>query len=98
MTAYAIVTFDISDRSWVKPYLQKVADIVGRHRGRYLAKGSDHELVEGDHRPSQLVILEFPSIDDLRAFYDDPEYRPLRDARVAGTEGSFFLVPGLPDA
>jgi uncharacterized protein (DUF1330 family) len=98
VTAYAVVTFDITDRSWVEPYLEKVADLVAKHGGRYLAKGSHHEQVEGDTRPSQLVVLEFPSMDDLRGFYDDPEYRPLRDARIAGTEGSFFLVPGVPDA
>lgn len=93
MPAYALATFTITDRSWVRDYVKNAADIVARHGGRYLAKSTDHEMVEGERRPELVVLLEFPTMEALHAFYDDPDYRPHRDARIAGTEGSFLLVP-----
>lgn len=94
MSAYAVVTFDITDRSWVRDYLANVAAIIERHGGRYLVRGSEHESLEGDHKPDVLVILEFPTMEKLRAWYDDPDYVPHRDARIAGTAGSFYIVGG----
>jgi len=94
MAAFAVAAFDINDRSWVREYLANTAALIQRHGGRYLARGSEHETVEGDHTPDVIVILEFPTMDALRGWYDDPEYAPLRDARRAGTTGTFHLVPG----
>jgi len=94
MPAYAVAAFDITDRAWVRDYVASTHAIVERHGGRYLARGSNHEVVEGDGKPDLLVILEFASMDDLRRFYADPEYQPLRDARIAGTTGAFYFVPG----
>jgi uncharacterized protein (DUF1330 family) len=94
MAAYAIVQFDITDRGWVREYLKTTGAIIARHGGRYLARGSEHKMLEGDVRPEVLVLLEFPTMEALDGFYEDPEYVPLRDRRIAGTRGSFHVVDG----
>src|SRR5690348_12419740 len=96
MPAYAVVTFSISDRGWVRDYVKVAGSIVARHGGRYLARTSEYEQTEGEHRPEHIVVIEFPSMDAAHAFYDDPDYQPHRDKRIAGTsaESAFYLVPG----
>jgi uncharacterized protein (DUF1330 family) len=92
--AYLVATFTIEDRAWVREYVRQVKHIVSSLGGRYLARSSDPRHVEGDFDADLVVILEFPSFAVLSAFYEDERYRPLRDARIAGTKGNVYLVPG----
>ena len=59
---------------------------------RYLTKGASHKFPEGGHwSPERVVIIEFPDIDSLNAWYESPTYRPLitvsseSNARVTST-------------
>src|SRR3954463_76094 len=49
--------------------------------GRYLARGGLHEVLEGDWEPHRLVVLEFPDMASLKAWYDSPEYAPIKRVR-----------------
>jgi uncharacterized protein (DUF1330 family) len=94
MSFYAVVGFTITDRSWVREYVRNVKHIVASHDGRYLIRSGDIEAVEGAEKPELLVVLEFPDRDSAYAFYNDPAYQPYRDARIAGTTSTFYMVPG----
>lgn len=95
MKYYAVAEVNVTDPHWVSGYLAQVNRIVERHGGRYLARTSRHEMMEGEamlHQTS--IILEFPSKDAAYSFYNSDEYRPLRDARVAGSSGKLYFVAG----
>ncbi len=47
---------------------------IRQYGGRYLTRGGASEVLEGDWTPQRLVLLEFPSMDEARAFYRSPEY------------------------
>jgi uncharacterized protein (DUF1330 family) len=56
----------------------KVGPLIAKYGGRYLTKGGTHKMPEGGHwKPERVVIIEFPDIDTLTAWYDAPEYQPL---------------------
>ena len=42
-----------------------------------------------------IVILEFPTKEQARAWYDSAEYQPYIKMRQAGAHGDLFLVDGL---
>lgn len=95
MKYYAVAEVNVIDPSWVPEYLAKVNALVAGYGGKYLARTSEAEMMEGDgplHQTS--IILEFPSKEAAYAFYSSEEYRPLRDARVAGSTGKFYFVAG----
>jgi len=45
--------------------------------------------------PKRVVILEFPSVERAKAWWDSPEYRPLRALRQRASRGDLLLVEGL---
>ena len=95
MKYYAVAELTVTDKSWVRAYVENVTPMVERHGGRYLARTSNFESLEGDRERPQLVLLiEWPSLDAAKSFYDSAEYRPYRDARLAGSRGDFRLVAG----
>ena len=95
MKFYSIAEIDITDRSWVRDYVQHVTPMVERHGGRYLSRTGRVEKLEGERKPAQvLVLVEWPSRDAADAFYRSEEYRPYREKRMAGARNEFFVFPG----
>jgi uncharacterized protein (DUF1330 family) len=85
----------IADRAWVASYVEHVTPMVERYGGRYLARTSRVETLEGDGGARRIcVIVEWPSRETAMAFYESDEYRPFRDARQAGARNRFLLVAG----
>jgi uncharacterized protein (DUF1330 family) len=95
MKYYAVAEIEITDPAWVPDYVAEVTGIVEEHGGRYLTRTSKAEAIEGDRQPPQIsLIIEWPSEEAAKAFYDSDVYRPHREARKAGSHGQFFLVAG----
>lgn len=95
MKYYAVVELEITDRSWVQEYVKNVTRMVEQSGGRYLARTSKVEKVEGERKPPQVfLILEWPSKETAQAFYESEEYRPFREKRLAGAKNEFLLVAG----
>ena len=51
-------------------------------------------VLEGDGAPGRVVVLEFPSAQAARAFYDSPEYLAAREARAGAARMTMLLVEG----
>ena len=95
MKWYSIAEIDITDRAWVREYVQNVTPMVERHGGRYLSRTARIEKLEGERPPPQvLVLVEWPSRESAEAFYRSEEYRPYRERRMAGSKNDFALFPG----
>ncbi|HSU16111.1 DUF1330 domain-containing protein [Longimicrobium sp.] len=95
MKHYAIVEMDVTDRGWIAAYVQDVTPMIERFGGRYLARTSRLEKMEGERAaPQVLVLTEWPSREAAMAFYESDEYRPYRESRLAGARCEFVLVPG----
>lgn len=95
MTAYLIVDVAIKDAQRYEEYKQKVPALIARHGGEYLVRGGAHEVLEGEWRPTRLVLFRFPSRAAIKAFMADPEYRPLVALRHAVADSSLVAVDGL---
>ena len=96
MAAYAIGRLEMRDQSWVQEYGPKTAALVAKYGGKYLVRGGTMERLEGVGKlPSVVVVLEFPSMERARAWYNDPEYAPLIKLRQTGSDLDFVLVEGV---
>jgi uncharacterized protein (DUF1330 family) len=95
MKYYVVAEMRVTDASWVADYVQHVTPLIERNGGRYLARTSHVEKLEGERaRPAVLVITEWPSREAAMAFYEGEEYRPFRESRMAGAINELRLVPG----
>ncbi|MGH7088874.1 MAG: DUF1330 domain-containing protein [Stellaceae bacterium] len=95
MVAYLIADLDVSDPAGMENYRAKVPETIARYGGRFVVRGGAHEVLEGDWRPTRLVVLEFPSMEALKRWYDSPEYRPLIAERKASAATDVVIVEGL---
>jgi uncharacterized protein (DUF1330 family) len=92
---YSVAEIDVTDQSWVPAYVKNVTRLVEQSGGRYLARTSHVEKIEGDRKTPQIVlIIEWPSREAAMAFYESDEYRPYRESRIAGARNEFVLVAG----
>jgi uncharacterized protein (DUF1330 family) len=67
--------------------------MIAKHGGRYLTKGDSHKFPEGGHwNPERVVIIEFPDMDALNAWYTSPEYQPLIALRTRSTSDMDMLI------
>ena len=78
MPAYLVVEHIITDPVLFEEYRAKAAPLIASYGGRYLTKGGTHRQPEGGHwKPERMVIIEFPDMQSLDAWYHAPEYQPL---------------------
>lgn len=97
MPAYLVVEHIITDAALFDEYRTKVGPLIAAHGGRYLTKGSTHRMPEGGHwKPERMVIIEFPDMAALQAWYDDPAYQPLIELRKRCTSelDMLYLLEG----
>jgi uncharacterized protein (DUF1330 family) len=95
MKYYCVAELNITDRGWVAAYVKNVTEIVERRGGRYLARTSAIEKLEGERPAPQIfLMLEWPSRDAALAFYESEEYLPYRRSRIEGASNEIFLVAG----
>jgi len=96
MTAYLVLDFTVHDMAGFQPYITRVPVFIARHGGRYIVRGAEPTVMEGDWTPERLVVLEFPSRDHATAFLNDPDAQPLFAIRHQTTTSKLVLVDGWP--
>ncbi len=93
MPAYVIVETDITD-----PYEQYKAaspGAVASGGGRFVVRGGELAVLEGDWHPSRLVVLEFPDLEAAKRWYDSPEYAEAKRLRAGAANLRMVAVEGL---
>ena len=93
MPAYLIAEHIITDAKKFDEYRTKALPMITKYGGRYLTKGGTHKLPEGGHwKPERVVIIEFPDIGRLNAWYTSSEYQPLIALRTECTSDLDMLI------
>lgn len=95
MSAYLIADTHITDHQTYDEYKRQVAPTIEKFGGRFLARGGPHEVLEGTWQPARLVVIEFPDMDTLKAWYSSPEYAPLLALRQPAATDHLVAVPGF---
>jgi uncharacterized protein (DUF1330 family) len=95
MAAYIYADVEVADLAAYETYRQRVPALIAAHGGRYLVRGGAVEVLEGDRVPRRQVILEFPDMASLKAFYTSPEYKTLIAIRQGASVGNLFAIEGV---
>jgi uncharacterized protein (DUF1330 family) len=94
MSTYVIVNVDVKDPTVYEQYKARVPALIRKYGGEYLVRGGDFIIVEGDWKPSRLVILRFPDITSAQSLFNDPEYQPLKALRQRASKTDIVAVEG----
>jgi uncharacterized protein (DUF1330 family) len=96
MPAYLVADIEITDAEGYAEYGKAVVESIAVFGGRFIVRGGAIEVREGAWSPKRLVILEFPSMERLRAWYDSPEYASMLALRKRSAIANLLLVEGVP--
>ncbi len=95
MPAYVIAAVGtVRDLDALVEYRRRNTDVVAAHGGRFIARGGDIELLEGDWEPSRIVIIEFPDMAAAHGWHESDDYAPLRELRRRASDTDILVVGG----
>jgi uncharacterized protein (DUF1330 family) len=95
MPAYVIAEMDVHDAEQYDRYRAATPAAVEAGGGRFVVRGGEIAVLEGDWQPTRLVVLEFEDLDAARRWYDSPEYLEARRLREGAATMRMVAVEGL---
>ena len=95
MKAYVIYLGDILDEARYQMYRENAAPNITAAGGKYVVRGGDATLLEGELPASRTVILEFPSRQAALAWYQSEEYAEIKKLREGAAQATVYIVDGL---
>ena len=94
MAAYLISDITVRDRAAFETYRTRAAEAIRAYGGRYLARLGEVQVLEGSWNPNMIVVAEFPSLEQARAWYGSPEYAFALEVRDKALSRNLIFVDG----
>lgn len=94
MSAYIIVDVQVTDPEAYAGYIKLVPATVKAYGGKFIVRGGAAENLEGDWEPNRVVVLEFESVTQAKAWYNSEEYREPKGIRHGASHGKMIVVEG----
>jgi uncharacterized protein (DUF1330 family) len=95
MPAYVIIETDIHDPEQYERYKAASPAAVAGGGGRFLARGGELAVLEGDWDPTRIVVLEFPDLDAAKRWYESPGYQEVKQLRDGAASLRMVAVEGV---
>jgi uncharacterized protein (DUF1330 family) len=95
MPAYVIVETDVTDPEQYERYKAASPGAVAAGGGRFVARGGELAVLEGDWRPSRLVVLEFEDLAAARRWYESETYQDAKRLREGAARLRMVAVQGV---
>lgn len=95
MAAYVVVEVEVNEPVEYERYKSMAPSSIAAYGGRYIVRGGTCEALEGEWVPRRLVVLEFPTRERARAWWDSDEYREARSLRHRTASTNMVLIDGV---
>ena len=94
MTAFVIFDIEVTDPENYEGYKQLAAPTVEMFGGKYVARGGQTEILEGDWSPKRIVLIQFESVERAKAWINSSEYSEARALRHKYSVSKAIVVEG----
>lgn len=95
MAGYVVAPDEVTDPGGFARYREMVPATIEQFGGRFLVRGGKAEALEGDWEPSRLIIIEFPSVEQARAWWASEEYAEAKALRQRTANTTLTVVEGV---
>lgn len=95
MAAYMIARVKVIDPTRYQKYVESTPPTIARFGGRFIARAGQTVTFEGPEETRRVVILEFPSMEQAKAWYASDDYQTVRELRIGAAEGDLLAVNGV---
>ncbi len=94
MAAYVIAQVEVTNPDQYEDYKKLTPDAVAAAGGRFIVRGGESEVLEGEPDQRRIVVIEFPDYESAKSFYDSPLYREARAVREGAAAMNMTVVDG----
>lgn len=95
MAAYMIARIKVTDPTRYQKYVESTPPTIAKFGGRFIVRGGETVTLERPEETRRVVILEFPSLEQAKAWYASEDYQTVRELRIGAAEGDFLAVDGV---
>jgi uncharacterized protein (DUF1330 family) len=95
VAAYVIYQGEVVDPERYDEYKTKGAASIVAAGGRYVVRGGDVEVLEGEAPAGRTVVLEFPTMQAAVDWYRSDEYTEIRKLREGAARARMYVVDGI---
>ena len=95
MKAYVIVDVNSFDTALIEEYRKLTPATLLPFDGKFIVRGGFFEVLEGDWNPKRIVIIEFPSKELAKAWWESDEYAKARSIRQRAAYTKMLVVEGV---
>jgi uncharacterized protein (DUF1330 family) len=95
VAAYVIYQCDVLDAGRYEDYKVLAADSIATAGGRYLVRGGEVDVLEGEPPAGRTVVVEFATMDMARAWYRGANYTAARAVREGAALARMYVVDGV---
>jgi len=92
VTAYLIADITVTDPHGMEEYGKLAYPTLVAAGGKMLAVSSRPEVIEGEWQPGIVVLIEFPTVKDIKEWLDSPEYQPAGEVRHRSAKTNLILI------
>lgn len=98
MTYYSVLDVTPTTDTWIPEYIGPANALVAQYGGKYLARTTSHEQLEGNAQTATLrIVIQWPSREAALGFMNDPGYVPHLKERTAGSVSHHYLIEAKDD-
>ena len=92
---------EITDPERLKQYRDGIGDTIRKYGGHVLVRADGFDVLEGDwhtgergddSEPERVTVIQFSDMASLKAWYNSPEYAPLKEIRQESEVGDAIAV------
>jgi uncharacterized protein (DUF1330 family) len=94
MPAYIIVRVEVTDWERYREYTKRTPAVIAQYGGKFIVRGGEHVTLEGPAETRRLVVIEFPGLEQAKAFYHSKEYTEVKALREGAALGQLVAVEG----
>jgi uncharacterized protein (DUF1330 family) len=94
MTAYMIAQVDVTDPEKFDAYRALVPGTLEKYGGKYIVRGGDMAVLEGDMPFPRVVVIQFPDLDSIKRWHASEEYAGPLAMRQASSDSVLIGVDG----
>jgi uncharacterized protein (DUF1330 family) len=95
MAAYIIVDVTVINKQEYEEYKKLTPASLTAYDGKFIARGGQVETLEGDWKPERIVILEFPTVERAKEWWESDIYTTAKAIRLRTAETKMIIVEGI---
>ncbi len=95
MPAFVIVEIEIHNSELYKSYTALTPETIETYKGKFIVRGGESIILEGDKLPKRMVVLEFPSVEIAKSWWHSEAYSRARKIRQQAATTRMTIVDGV---